>query len=148
MLLKIQPSFHPFFLAYYQTVETCWRVDPKIFRVSKVLTNPSHGGLHQIWKSKIGEGRTRNGREHGLESVDHYWQLTWQLVDTASLLNFLKEKLRRVAAMIGSDLDVVCNMPEQERNDLLQVLDQCSVQDQVVMYQLIACMLMFRSFNL
>ena len=35
--------------------------------------------------------------------------------------------------MIGSDLDVVCNMPEQERNDLLQVLDQCSVQDQVVM---------------
>jgi len=41
------------------------------------------------------------------------------------------EKLRKVAAMIGSDLDVVCNMPEQERNDLLQVLDQCSMQDQV-----------------
>ena len=56
--------------------------------------------------------------------------------------------MRKVAAMIGSDLDVVCNMPEQERNDLLQVLDECSVQDQVVMHQLIACMLMFRSFNL
>lgn len=50
--------------------------------------------------------------------------------------------------MIGSDLDVVCNMPEQERNDLLQVLYQCSVQDQVVMYCLIARMLMLRSLNL
>ena len=34
-----------------------------------------------------------------------------------------REKLRRVAAMIGTDLEEVCNMAEQERNDLLQVLD-------------------------
>ena len=35
----------------------------------------------------------------------------------------MKERLQRVAQMIGGTLETVCRMQEQERNELLQVLD-------------------------
>ena len=35
----------------------------------------------------------------------------------------MKERLQRVADMIGGTLETVCRMQEQERNELLQVLD-------------------------
>ena len=39
------------------------------------------------------------------------------------------ENLKRVAEMIGSSLEVVCSMSDQERNELLQVLQECTLQD-------------------
>ena len=35
----------------------------------------------------------------------------------------MKERLRRVAEMVGGNLETVRRMQEQERNELLQVLD-------------------------